>query len=216
MQSISHSWSRSNRRAAKVCCCHGRANTKETDLAEWLPVPTRVSHLEVRGWSTLESPLPLQRGQQIISSPEWDFLRGIVSLMCYRRWHHWPGCKKNAACWVKGTSPSLRGTAQRMGQNSPSWTFPEYLRRFTDGISWLHRCSSATCPVWSKQQNRLACKGQLRPGGEALQMVAGQPAAMPAGSSGGSSSLNVPDHIAPRTPTFCCLCSLESIDGFAL
>lgn len=92
----------------------------------------------------------------------------------------------------------------------------EYLRSFTDGISWLHQCSLGTCPVWKEQQNRLAFKGQPRPGGESLQMVAGQPAAIPAGSSGGSSSLNVPDHRAPRTPTFCCLCFLESIDGFSI
>lgn len=43
-------------------------------------------------------------------------------------------------------------------------------------------------------------------------MVAELSSAIPAWHSGGSSSLDVPDHRALRTPTFSCLCSLESLD----
>ena len=63
---------------------------------------------------------------------------------------------------------------------------------------------------------QLGFQRAARPGGEALQMVEKKPGVLQAWDSGGSRSLDTPDHRAPRTPTFCCLCSLESLDEFSL
>ena len=63
---------------------------------------------------------------------------------------------------------------------------------------------------------QLGFQRAVRPGGEALQMVGKKPGVLQEWDSGGSRSLEMPDHRAPRMPTFCCLCSLESLDEFSL